>query len=290
MRRSVTAAWIAVFVVLNVSAFLYLRHWLSEPPPDDVATATPVPSPKGDPRIEGVLSLSGRPDGSVLRVTNGVCREPDPESELESEPATAWVAPPGAGPSEVELDSLVETLGVGRTATGWWVVGTDESCQVAAWTSSDAGRTWQAGPVPASAWYLQPGDPNVVRSPKGPVQLADGCEAASVQPGPLRVYVVCTDGRLLAGDRTARELTAAPEIGVRAVAVGSAGTLARLSVEPPCNAQLDVAQGRKTLVDECLGSGRAANGVTWIGDDLALQIGYDMLDYDTATNEWQTRN
>lgn len=290
MRRSVIAAWIALFVVLNAGAFLYLRHWLSEPPPNDVATAVAEPGPTGDPRIEGPLWLSGRPDGSVLRVTNGVCREPD--AELESEPATVWVAPPGEGPREVQADSLVQTLGVGRTDRGWWIVGTDADCAAAtAWTSTDAGQTWQASPdLPVGAWYLEPGDPNHVHSPRGKVTLVEGCLAASVQAGPRQAWVVCTDGRLLVGDRTAPKIsTVQAEAGVRSVAVGPAGKVASLSEAPPCDAMLVAEQGRRPLDDGCLATGRAANGITWIGDDLALQLGYALLDYDLATGNAQTR-
>ena len=63
--------------------------------------------------------------------------------------------------------------------------------------------------------------------------------------------------------------------------------MARLSNVAPCIAKLDVVQGGKTIDDECFGNKRAALGVTWIGDDIAVQIGYDLLD--NTSGDWQTR-
>ncbi len=291
MARRYTVLLVVLFVVLDAAAVLFLRYRMSVPPdpPPEFATPQAAADPGGDDAnpIAGLLFLAGAADGHVLRMTRGSCDEEQPLS------AIAWVAPPGADAAEVAPPGgLVQTLGIGYDddADRWWVVGTDAECTVAQWTGGLAGTSWEQVDGPIEAWYVDPADDTRLATPQGPLSLGSDCHATSAQVAGPYAYAVCDDGRVLETLRRAREFVSL-DIGaeVVALAVRDDERTAALTTDSDCLAGLLLLRspgGPKTS-DQCFANNKVGLGVTWAGDDLVAQVGFDLLTNDNG--DWVPR-
>jgi hypothetical protein len=295
VNRGVAAGLATACVVANFAAYAILRdHMATARSPEPARTPPASGQASEEPSaevIEGPVFLKGRLDGSVLRLTHGDCgTADDPENDPRVLPR-AWISKPDTAPVPVEIPGLTQALGVGATPAGWWVVGTDEACEVAAWAAPD-GTAWSPAEVPPKAWYVDPVNLEVVHRPGGDtVEVGADCLAESVQPGPTSVYVVCTDDRLILGPLDTDRIEAGAGTGVTTAAVRADGTLATIYNVPPCSTRLEVRDDEGEVVEEaehCFENDGAPLGITWIGEDLAVQIGYELLD--NTSGGWAPRS
>ena len=289
MRRGVATGLAVGMVVINAGAFWYLRETLSTPPPepDSSGAGSDVPSatPDDAPPFAGPVLLTGAADGSVLRSTHGDC-------DGAAVPAAAWVAAPGEAPVEVEVPGLVETLALGADGGGWFVVGADDACEVKAWSGNADGSSWSEAEIPTGVWYLDPSDDTQVISPRRPRGGA-GRLHAHVGPvqRPLRLPALRERQRERGPTAPTRQFVAyAASEGLGGLAPREDGRVATLgeSTSPACGALLRVFDDEKIVDETCLSNDKAGLGVTWAGDTLVAQIGYDLMDQDDD-GDWVVR-
>lgn len=173
---------------------------------------------------------------------------------------------------------MTEALALGRTKRSWWVVGANDGCAVKAWFSDSLeGTAWSTKPLPEGQWYLNPTDDGKVIGPHGPASLGTGCDATSVQTLQTEVYGVCDDLRALFSTIPVKGFCQLPSADIAALAVLENGRRAELASGPSCIALFREVTDAKVLEEECLDSGKAPLGITWLGGkSVAAQIGYTL--------------
>ena len=275
MQRAVAAGVAVGLVAVNVGAVWYLRDRMSTPPSGGEsapATLGPVDAADDRPFVGSVL-LAGASDGSVLRLTHGSCED--------GKAASASVAPPGAGPVEVELPGLVQTLGLAARSDGWYVVGADEDCEITAWSADLGGEDWETIEVPDDAWYLDPSDTTRVLSPQGPLPAPTGCTPTFVQAVGSFAFALCEEGSVARTPRVEPVFALIGGAGVGGLAARSDGRVATVSRSDACASDVKVSDDQRVyLGPKCVEPDKAGLGVAWIGDRLVLQVGYDLLEQD----------
>jgi hypothetical protein len=283
VRSRYVVVWVVLLVALNAAMVWYLRDRFAHPPESSASSATPwSPPPSADTStaVDGPVLMAGATDGSLIQVARGDCEG--------REQARTWVALGTAPAEQVTVPGLSEALAVGLTEAGWWVIGTDATCAVTAWSSvSRAGTEWRTAKPPVDAWFLDPASPGRVRSPRGPVRVASGCEATWVQAVGQQVYALCADGRALSTDRTTRQFV--PIDGAEAVvamAAAPGGTLALLTTTPECVAGVRTTVDGAATDESCISESQEPLGVAWTGDTLVAQVDTHLRD---QSNGWQPR-
>ena len=196
-----------------------------------------------------------------------------------------WVAPGRGAGQEVTVPGLSEALAVGLTEAGWWVIGTDATCRSTAWSSVSRRRDRRGSTATAAGRRLVPGPglARSVRSPRGPVELASGCEATWVQAVGQQVYAVCADGRALSADRTTRQFVpidgaepSSPWPPPRRRHAGAVDDDIRVRRGAPITVD---GRGQRRVVHQR--AARSPLGVAWTGDTLVAQVDTDLLDQST---------
>ena len=283
MRSRYVVVWVVLLVALNAAMVWYLRDRFAHPPEPSASSATPWSPPRSADaatKVDGPVLMAGATDGSVVQVARGDCEG--------REPARTWVARGTEPAGQVTVPGLSEALAVGLTEAGWWVIGTDGTCAVTAWSSdSRAGIEWRNAKLPVDAWYLDPVSPGRVMSPRGSVRVASGCEATWVQAVGQQVYALCADGRALSTDRTTRRFVpidvAEPVV---AMAAAPGGTLALLTTTPECGAGLLVTVDGAATDESCISRTKEPLGAAWTGNTLVAQVDTDLVD---QSQGWQPR-
>jgi hypothetical protein len=280
VQRSVAAGIAVGLVAVNVGAVWFLRDRMTIRP--DEASAEPRalgPAKDTDKRpFVGPVLLSGRADGSVLRLTHGSCEG--------GAPAKVWVSATGTAPVSVQIPDLVRTLGVAADSDGWYVVGTGADCQATAWTSDGTGETWESADVPDDAWYVDPAANGLV-SPQRSLALGDDCTPSWVQTSRSEVFVLCDEGTALRAEKADPEFSAYPGSELAGLAVRADGRVALIGESDGCAAQVRIITQQESFYDKCVWRDKGGLGITWTGETVVAQLGYDLSDLEG--NAWTVR-
>ena len=132
------------------------------------------------------MLLDSAPGGTVLRATRGSCEGGSATVELSTDG--------GATFETADVGPVTAVLRVSVTPPSeMFVVGADDACDLATYSSDDRGKTWTPSPGTDGAWHLAPAASTVVHAPTGSVQ--PGCDVVALAAlNESAARVLCADG------------------------------------------------------------------------------------------------
>ena len=181
------------------------------------------------------------------------------------------------------MDGLTETLRVQVVTDGsLQVIGRTDQCQVAQWTSQDAGKTWSRTDGAPSTWYLAPSPAKrAVFSPDG--RRGTPCVPVSLSTvGVDVVRLLCDDGKVLGTSDGGTTWVALGRLdGAVSIRFTSPGDGVAVAAQDGCPAAvMKTADGGTTWTRKVCLAGDQPRAVGAGGDLVVAQVG-DVVDVST---------
>jgi hypothetical protein len=302
VRARLTILFLVAFVALDiVLVSMSLRHASSvdpAPAPSVAPSRTSNPSASGAPGTTSAPEESGSPgadpsaandgpsyldlssDGVILKATRGDC-------DTSQAPVVSVSTKAGKTFRDRPVDGLTEVLRVQVDTDGsLQVVGRTDECEVAQWTSQDAGKAWSRSDAAPAAWFLAPSPTQrAVFAPEG--RRRTPCVPTSLSTiGVDVVRLLCDDGQVLGtSDGGSTWVTLGRLEGAVSVRFTTPGDGVALAVQDGCRAAvMETADGGTTWRRQACLAGDQPRAVGSSGDLVVAQVG-DTVDVSTDGGE-----
>ena len=167
--------------------------------PVTAGVGPPVADPAAPTRAPDMWFVAVGTDGVVVRASRRACQQGTGSTPVrvsdDSGSTFHESTPEGLGSvSDLRFDSPQRLL----------LVGHDDRCRAARWTSADGGTTWQRQPRPVSSWHLVPeADSPSVATAAG-TREAPCAPIALSSPGVSQAQILCRGGEIFGTEDSAR--------------------------------------------------------------------------------------
>ncbi|NUR09751.1 MAG: hypothetical protein HOQ22_18030 [Nocardioidaceae bacterium] len=252
----------------------------AEPDP----TTSPTARASAGPGRESEVLLAVTDDAQVVRASRGSCKD-------AVEPVLDVSAPDGRGLTTGAVEGLTQVVRVRADADGSiTLIGLDDACTVATYTSDDGGATWSSQPGADGSWYPAASPRrSLVFSPDGPQSVPCRPQALSpVDDGVARL--LCQDGRVRGTSNAGSSWVDLGRLdGAKDLAFETPGDGLAIAKQDDCAsaAVMQTSDGGTSWTELGCVRGGAPKAVASSGDTVVAQAGDNLVISVDAGDTWR---